>query len=282
MTTSRKLSEQIIDGLRVRYDLPEAQALTRLILEAVCRIELADVVVNKTLHLDAEKEDDIRDIIRRLLNDEPIQHILGFTWFRDRKFKVDRHVLIPRQETEELVELIVKENPEPGLRLLDIGTGSGCIAISLSIEMKTPEVHACDVNAETLEVARLNAQTNKADVNYFCTDILQQFPPVRDLDLIISNPPYVMESEKSGMDRNVLDFEPGEALFVPDDDPLVFYRKITEWSKINLKKGGKLYFEINESLGSEIEDMLRSFQFIDIVITPDINGKERFARACRD
>ena len=212
---------------------------------------------------------------QRLLTGEPIQYILGEAPFYGRSFAVTRDTLIPRNETEELVHRIIKENPAPGLRILDLGTGTGCIPISLALELKSPEVYALDVSAAALEVARKNAAALGAQVEFMEGDLLGKIPAVDPLDLIVSNPPYVPLRDQAEMHANVLNFEPHLALFVPDEDPLLFYRAIGVWGQQLLKSGGKLYLEIYENLADKLVQLLQSLGYEHVQVHQDLNGKNR-------
>ncbi|WP_339757229.1 peptide chain release factor N(5)-glutamine methyltransferase [Algoriphagus aquimarinus] len=213
----------------------------------------------------------------RLKTGEPIQYIMGKGPFYGREFFVSSATLIPRNETEELVHMIIKENPKAGLRILDIGTGTACIPISLALEMNIPEVFAVDISEQALEIAAQNAKALGAKVTFTNCDILTQTPEVSELDILVSNPPYIPEQEKSEMHRNVLDFEPELALFVSNDDPLIFYREIAEKGKQLLKSGGKLYFEINEKYGKEVAELMQKLGYSEVQVLKDLNGKERIA-----
>jgi release factor glutamine methyltransferase len=227
--------------------------------------------------------DEIRfhDYIKRLLQSEPIQYLFNEAYFMGNVFFVNEHTLIPRPETEELVQLIVKENTSTsGLRILDIGTGSGCIPISLSLLLPNNEYFAIDISTEALNVATLNAKKMEAKVQFLNVDILKPNSnemPTQKLDVIVSNPPYVLDEEKSMMQRNVLDFEPHLALFVPNDDALLFYNRILQFSKLNLKPFGRVFFEINETKGNEILALFEKHHFYDAEIRNDFNNKARFA-----
>ncbi|WP_425636752.1 peptide chain release factor N(5)-glutamine methyltransferase [Algoriphagus yeomjeoni] len=213
----------------------------------------------------------------RLKTGKPIQYIMGKGPFYGRDFFVSAATLIPRNETEELVHLIIKENPKAGLRILDIGTGTGCIPISLALEMNNPEVYALDISEEALKIAIQNAEALGAKVAFSTCDILKQTPDVSDLDILVSNPPYIPEREKTDMHRNVLDFEPGLALFVSNEDPLIFYRTIAKKGKHLLKSGGKLYFEINEKYGIQVAELMNELGYTEVKVLRDLNGKERMA-----
>jgi release factor glutamine methyltransferase len=211
----------------------------------------------------------------RLLTGEPIQYILGEAPFYGRSFAVTRDTLIPRNETEELVHRIIKENPKPGLRILDLGTGTGCIPISLALELKSPKVYALDVSAAALKIAQQNATALGAQVEFMEGNLLGQIPAVDPLDLIVSNPPYVPLCDQAEMHANVLNFEPHLALFVPDKDPLLFYRAIGKWGQQLLKSGGKLYLEIYENLADELIQLLLSQGYEHLQVHQDLNGKNR-------
>lgn len=211
----------------------------------------------------------------RLLTGEPIQYILGEAPFYGRNFSVTRDTLIPRNETEELVHRILKENPTPGLRVLDLGTGTGCIPITLALELKDPEVYALDVSVEALEVARKNAAHLGANVQFLRGDLLAEIPNLALFDVLVSNPPYVPLRDQVEMHVNVLNFEPHLALFVPDEDPLLFYRAIGNWGQQLLKTGGKLYLEIYENLADELVQLLQSLDYTQVKVHEDLNGKNR-------
>ena len=259
-----------------QYSTEEAENLVNWLLEHHLGLRRVDM-----MHF--LKEDDLPEALKldfqRLKSGEPIQYVLGKGPFYGREFLVNEHTLIPRNETEELVHLILKENPQAGLKILDIGTGTGCIPISLDLEMKSPEIYGIDISGKALEVARKNGELLKSNVSFQKCDILTQMPNVRELDILVSNPPYVPEADKSEMHRNVLDFEPELALFVPDKDPLLFYRVIGEKGKQLLKPGGKLYFEIHEKFGSEVAELLTSLGYQEVKVIKDLNGKERIASA---
>jgi len=211
----------------------------------------------------------------RLLTGEPIQYILGEAPFYGRNFIVTRDTLIPRNETEELVHRIIKENPKSGLRVLDLGTGTGCIPITLALELQAPEVYALDVSLAALEVARKNAAQLGAQVQFLEGDLLGATPNLDLFDVLVSNPPYVPFRDQEEMHANVLNFEPHVALFVPDEDPLLFYRAIGSWGQQLLKKGGKLYLEIYEHLSEELVQLLQSMGYTQVNVHQDLNGKNR-------
>jgi release factor glutamine methyltransferase len=219
--------------------------------------------------------------IHRLSLHEPIQYIIGETEFLGLKFKVDEHVLIPRPETEELVQWLlddIRESKNPSnLKILDIGTGSGCIAISLAKNLPNAEIFALDISEKALKTAKENAGLNKVKVNFIQADILNLEALAGKFDIIVSNPPYVREMEKTEMHRNVLENEPDLALYVKDTDPLIFYKKITKLAEESLIKEGNLYFEINQYLANETEEILKNFGF-KTGLKKDIFGNYRMLR----
>jgi len=227
----------------------------------------------------------LNNILERLLKHEPVQYVLGIADFCGLKFKVDKNVLIPRPETEELVYLAKKylksinqKSTNQKSRILDIGTGSGCIAISLKKNIPDAEVFATDISEEALNVAKENARINHVEINFFQDDILNSkiVNQKSKFKIIVSNPPYITEKEKALMDKNVLEFEPQQALFVADDDPLKYYKAIAQFAKINLKENGKLFLELNEQFACQTSELLAQVGFANIQIINDMQGKERF------
>ena len=247
-----RITTYIRQSLQDIYPPEEVKALSMLICCDMLGLDALDIYMGKDIILSECKQRELENIIFRLQKNEPIQYIRGFAEFCGRKFKVAPGVLIPRPETAELVELIVKENP--GARhLLDIGTGSGCIAISLDKRLPDADVEAWDISEEALAIARTNNEELESRVLFRQRDVLSDdWEKSPSFDVIVSNPPYVTEAEKDEMEANVLDWEPALALFVPDDDPLRFYRRIATLGRELLLPEGKLYFEINRAFGREI------------------------------
>ena len=270
--SARKLYTQYRDALQNLYPKEEAENLTLMLLEEFLGLRKKDVLMDAVITVVPPA---LPDAIKILLTGKPIQHVFGDAPFYGRFFKVSPKVLIPRNETEELVDFVIKRHKGKN-RLLDIGTGTACIAITLALELPESEVFALDISQDALKVGRENAAKLKASVIFYRGNVLTEPLPVSDLDIIISNPPYVRESEKSFMNANVLDHEPHLALFVKDEDPLVFYRAIAGKGRQHLKKGGHLYFEINEALGKEMKVLLESLGYLDVCIEQDLNGKDRF------
>jgi len=264
------------------YPVLEIQGFTRIIFEVVCGWSFTEQAVRKHEKILISDFEKIKSIILRLKNFEPIQYILGETEFYGLKLAVNPFVLIPRPETEELVQWIIKSQLPVNCKILDIGTGSGCIALALKSELKNAEVFGVDISESALEVARQNAITNNLDVDFFQIDILnwEKFE-WETFDIIVSNPPYIRESEKKLIHANVINHEPASALFVADSNPLVFYRSIAIFAKKYLPNKGLLFFEINENLSSEMKKMLIDSGFSEIEIRKDINSKNRMV-CCRN
>ncbi len=270
--------EQLKSGLAGVAEPQEVQAMIRVICEDVFNYDQVDVALRQESELPEFAQERIADIISRLQRHEPLQYIVGSARFHGHKFKVTPATLIPRPETAQLVDMIVDENTAPDLRVLDMGTGSGCIAISLARALKFPQVDALDISRDALAVARENAQALKVKVRFFESDMLAPQPDGR-YDIIVSNPPYICWSERESMDRNVKDYEPGQALFVPDNDPLLFYKAIVPYAARSLEHGGRFYLEINQRFGNEIKRLLEDNGFDEVRIIEDSFGKVRFAAA---
>lgn len=275
----QNIVRNIGEKLEEIYPEQEIQSIVRLIIHHVTGKSLPSFLSDKNKKITAEEEVNIRKIVLRLVNGEPLQYILGETEFYGLPFLVNKDVLIPRPETEELVELIINENENKSVKVLDMGTGSGCIAITLAKKLKKATVSAWDISAEALATAVANAQKNAVDIRFQLKDIFSDIDLTDKFDLIVSNPPYVLDSEKKDMLNHVLEYEPHIALFVPDDDPLKFYIRIADIAKDLLNDGGLLYFEINQAKGKEVLQMLRDKGFSDAKLICDISGNDRIIRA---
>lgn len=274
-----KIVAYIRSRLQPYYTAEEVSALLRIVCCDLLGQAPTDYYLGKDIALSPKKEQELEDILQRLSRFEPLQYIEGRTLFLGREFWVAPGVLIPRPETEELVELMLKEIPADA-RILDVGTGSGCIAISLAKELPDALVTAWDVSPEALSVARANARKLQADVRFVECDVLAcQVDEVGLYDVIVSNPPYVTEAEKADMEPNVLQWEPSLALFVPDDDPLRFYRRIAVLGRDMLADGGRLYFEINRAYGREMVEMLRTMGYVGVRVEKDLSQNDRFVIA---
>lgn len=279
MNSIKEIYDQTLEKLSKAYEELEAQHLTRMLLEEYLDCSFEQILTEKQIKYDSASEKLLNDKIEQLLDFIPIQYVMGKAHFFGREFLVNRNVLIPRQETEELINEIIIDNKRSGLEILDIGTGSGCIAIILGLELKNPGLTALDIDIDAIEVARRNAKICNLQMDFVQSDILRMEKLPKKYDIIVSNPPYVTVSEKSKMHQNVLKFEPQIALFVPNEDPLVFYRKIIELASKHLNGGGKLYFEINERFGNELLTLLKKNGCTSSKLIRDLNGKDRILKA---
>ena len=263
------------------YGEGEAKAIARMVYEVRYGLTFTDLCIGKDTQLSADDQAELEEIAQRLERHEPIQYVLAKAEFMGEWYDVEPGVLIPRPETEELVRWIVLK--ETTANILDIGTGSGCIAITLAAMYPKATVTAWDISEKALKVARTNAIRHKVNVLFQQVDILanSQQPKANSYDIIISNPPYICNKEREAMEQNVLDYEPHEALFVPDEDPLLFYRAIAEYGKKALKPDGWLYFEINPLYAEPLRELLHSMSYHDIECKDDQYGKQRMIRARR-
>jgi len=275
--TIRQIKKQIAEQLVSLYDQAEAQQLASLLIEHICKLNKAEQAINATKKVSKEQQQTINDALVQLKNAVPIQYVIGETEFYSRKFFVSEGVLIPRPETEELVHYAINHLPEnKSLDILDIGTGSGIIAISLALEMPNAQVYASDFSDEALQLAKRNANALKANIHFITHDIFTETGVLpQNIDCIISNPPYVRESEKAQMHNNVLQHEPHTALFVKDEDALIYYRRIAEIAKTHLIPNGKIFCEINEALAEETKKCFADSGFGNIFVYKDINNKNR-------
>lgn len=275
--STSSLYKEIINEINL-YEDTERASIALLILEYFFEITNTQILLDTPLNQpDEELLNDLKSCIRAVNNHEPIQYILGETEFYGLAFYVNSNVLIPRPETEELVDLIIKDQPKSGANILDIGTGSGCIAISLAHSLDA-KVSAFDVSEKALEVAKDNALENEVDIEFIKEDILNPKENMEKYDIIVSNPPYVTLSEKALMKDNVLKNEPHLALFVEDDNPLIFYKAISEYALTHLNKGGKLYFEINEQFGYETLELALKLGFSSGEVIKDLAEKDRIVK----
>lgn len=261
------------------YDYEEANSLILILLEHYFKIDRVKMALEPDLRLSESEMLTFHFAVKDLIKNKPIQYVIGKTEFCGLKFKVNENVLIPRPETAEMVYKIVNSQQSTVNRhcsIIDIGTGSGCIAISLAKAFPESQVYALDISEEALKVARENAVNNDVNVSFIHNDILSLNNKIETkFDIIVSNPPYVRELEKAEMHNNVLEWEPHKALFVSDNDPLIFYRSILEFAKTHLKEDGEIWFEINEFLGKEMSDLCHELGFSDVNIYKDFRGKER-------
>ena len=290
-----KTYQQLWQSLTPLYDAGEAQAIVRMVLDVKYGMNLTDIICGKVNELSADKGKELENIVERLSQGEPVQYLLGEADFAGRTFHVEPGVLIPRPETAELCQWIEEDNnsldkeTNAKKRILDICTGSGCIAITLALDVKDSEVEGWDISKEALCIAKDNAK--RLDVKNIKIDyrdalnltkgmngISKSIPDYEKWDVIVSNPPYICEKEKKDMEKNVLEHEPNIALFVPDEAPLRFYRSIAKYAAISLKPGGNLYFEINPIYEKEMREMLEELHFTQIETKEDTFGKKRMMK----
>ncbi len=279
---SLDIYHSLVLRLQPAYGEKEARALARMVVEDVLHLRFTHVIACIIPALDEAQTRLMDSAVERLLRHEPIQYITGHTTFCGLNIRVNKSVLIPRPETEGLVELAASLLPDDcSPTVMDACTGSGCIAITLKHRHPRWQVQACDISAAALDVARSNAQANDTDVTFSQTDILTDTLPPASLDLLVSNPPYVRRSEISAMESNVLDYEPHLALFVSDDDPLVFYRSLARQGKQALRSSGHLAVEVNTALADEAAELLEQHQYNNIRINNDLFGRPRFVTCQR-
>lgn len=271
--------DQFIQQLTPIYDAGEAESFFYLILEAKHQLKRVDLALQPDLVFSVAELETWNLILKQLKKEIPIQYLLGTTHFYGLELEVNSNVLIPRPETEELVDWIVQKSKfkvqNSKFKILDIGTGSGCIAISLAKNLPNAEVFVLDVSEKALATAKRNAELNQVKIQFIHQSILETEDLGQQFDLIVSNPPYIRDLEKHEIKKNVLDNEPHLALFVEDDDALIFYRKISQLAQKNLSLNGQLYFEINQYLGKEMVDLLQEMGFKDTVLRKDIYGNDR-------
>ena len=279
----KRIIKAIKDELGSCYPIGETTALIRIISTEILDIPRSTFILKEDVILTPEQETLLYSTIERLKKHEPIQYIQGFCDFCGLTFKVTQETLIPRPETSELVEWITEEQKgkEKEVKILDIGTGSGCIAITLSDKLPGCNIAAWDISPGALAVAEENNRNNGTEVIFSQVDILAYQPQDEMFGIIVSNPPYIKEKEKKSMEANVLDWEPHTALFVPDNDPLLFYRAIAEKALVMLTPGGALYFEINRAHGAETVEMLQSLGYRKTELRKDLAGNDRMIKAIR-
>jgi len=271
---SKQLFQQLLRNLTTDDSREEKEAILLWLLESKLALSRAEIMAGKKVRADQSLFD---EIVYRLNNHEPLQYILEEGEFYGRKFRVDQSVLIPRPETELLVKIVVDhfQGIKQEIRLLDIGTGSGCIAITLALELPSATVIATDIHSDALGIAKENAKRLTANVQFQIHDILNDTISMGGLDAIVSNPPYILENEKTLLQKRVVEYEPAQALFVPDSNPLLFHRAIAEKARQSLRKGGLLLTEINERLGKDTAALFKSLGYAEVKILKDLSGKDR-------
>ncbi|HVW95011.1 MAG TPA: peptide chain release factor N(5)-glutamine methyltransferase [Mucilaginibacter sp.] len=287
MKTIKEVFEEYKSALTIIYDRNEIEAITLLVINEVLALSKAAIKAFPDKKLNDTEEDRLSSILKELKTGKPVQYILGKTEFYGLTFHVGSSVLIPRPETEELVQWIISSVTEKDIftqSLLDIGTGSGCIAISLKKHLPFLKVAALDISSKALKIAALNSELNQADIEIINADILKSDFKLKSspVDIIVSNPPYVTLKDKAQMHINVNNYEPHSALFVPEENPLVFYKAIADFAAKNLSANGLLFFEINESYGSETKKVVQEAGFNNVELRQDLSGRDRMIKAIRN
>lgn len=281
--TIKEIRLYLKEELEGLYPLHEINAISSIIVKEVLKTPPLHYLALPETPVQKKHVQRISGICRELKKGRPLQYILGYTEFYNCTILVDQNTLIPRPETEELTDLIIKENRGFTGAVLDAGTGSGCIAIALAINLPGTTVTGFDISEGAIRKAVENASLNNAHVTFHVADMFNPGPLLfRDTDIIVSNPPYIRESEKRQMSENVLNYEPHEALFVPDSDPLIFYRAIIELASRILVPRGKVYFEINEAMGKQLSELLLTSGFAFVEIIKDLNNKERIIKGIKN
>lgn len=268
--------------LEPHYPAEEVRQFVAMTFEEVLEYSRIDMILKLDDKVSPEKVRELKSVVKRLKNHEPIQYILGKVRFFGVPLSVNEHVLIPRPETEELVKWIFDEHIGKEIEIMDVCSGSGCIAIALASLMKGATVYGVDKSVEALNLASTNSTASKNAVDFFHFDVLKQESfGFMKFDVMVSNPPYVLQTEKRLMAENVLNYEPHMALFVEGDDPLLFYRRIVDLAEGHLNKGGTLYFEINEAFGAEVKSLLLDRNYSEVELRKDLNGRDRMVRGIK-
>lgn len=285
----KHVEQEFLDHLTHLYDPQEIKELFIWCAEDTLHLSRSEVMTQNNRELNIDETNRFKTILTALAKGEPIQYSLGYAWFYGMKLKVNEAVLIPRPETEELVALIINEIKSGNVQavnsqayILDIGTGSGCIPVALKKKIPTAQVWTLDISTKALAIAQVNAKNEEASIHFIEGDILNSgiLFPQQKFDIIVSNPPYIPPSEKSAMHENVLNYEPHLALFISEENPLLFYENIAIFAKEHLNSGGKLYFEINRRFGEELKQYLEKQGFREVNVHQDINGADRMI-SCR-
>jgi len=278
--TLRRMRASIVERLTPVTDAREAASMADIVLEDCLGVKRIDLVLNPDRTVTDDTVAAVDRIVTRVVAGEPIQYVLGVAWFHGLRLAVAPGVLIPRPETSQLVDIIVDDaGDRSDLRVLDVCTGSGAIAVALGRSLRFPVLTAVDISAGALDIARRNFTALNVEAGVIAMDVLKASLPDGPFDIVVSNPPYIDESERTGIDRRVLDHEPAQALFVPDNDPLVFYRRITSDAVGRMSSGGRLYFEINPRHAEETADLVRHAGFINVECRLDFVGRKRFVTA---
>ena len=282
--TIQQSYKQLLFQLYEMYGDREAANIADIVIENITGFKKVDRLINKQFPLNEEQLQLLNDYTNELLKHKPVQYVLNEVWFAGMKLYVDENVLIPRPETEELVEWIVKtvaSRKSQVASILDIGTGSGCIPVALKKKLLSVEVHALDISEEALTVAKRNAVIQQTEIKFHLLNILDRnlWKQLPKFDIIVSNPPYVTQGEASSMQKNVLQYEPHLALFVDDEDAMKFYKAIAEFGLYHLNNNGQIFFEINEMMGKQICDLLNQYRYLNIELKKDLQNKDRMIKA---
>jgi release factor glutamine methyltransferase len=281
--TIKDIRRYMAKELKDIYPVPEINSITNIVIKTIISINTLHQLYNQDMRISTEQSGRIISVCKELKTGKPLQYVLGETIFYDCVIKVNSSTLVPRPETEELVDIIIRENKDFQGNLFDFGTGSGCIAIALAANMPRSVVVGIDISKDAIRIARENAIINNVSVSFCEGDIFNfDYKGVNKAGIIVSNPPYVRNSEKQLMDKNVLEFEPHNALFVSDYDPLKFYKAILGIAEKMLIPGGKIYFEINEALGKSMIKLFKSSGYSEIIIIRDLNSKERMIKGTKN
>lgn len=282
MKNSKDLFDELVSKIRIKEDNREIEAIALVALSESFGITRIQILSGAEIMWSQEQQEKLDEIVERVNDYEPVQYVIGCTEFFGRQFFVDNSVLIPRPETEELVQHLLEDIPsiprEKALRILDIGTGSGCIPVTIAAELPGVAVMATDVSEKALTIARKNVVANQVEVQLLMHDILKQPLPFRNLDIVVSNPPYIPHSERSTLNPSVVNYEPHLALFVADSDPLIFYKAIFEKSAHALSRKGMVMVEIHEKYGSDVASLLSATGFVNVEIVKDLSGKDRIVK----
>jgi release factor glutamine methyltransferase len=279
----KTLREFIKNELSGLYPVREIESMSRILFEELTQIPRSQLNLDPSRTIDTEQVQQVREAVDQIRRHKPIQYVLGYADFYGMRFRVTPAVLIPRPETEELVQWVVEDNRDRQVRILDVGTGSGCIAVALKKSLPGATVFATDISLKALEIAAANAELNQAEIHFLRHDVGSPYIEnvMGELDIMVSNPPYIPFSEKESMHPNVTGFEPPEALFVPDRHLLKFYSLIAQAGHQFLVDGGRLYFEIHEKFGARVVSLLRDHGYGKITLRQDINGKDRMINCLR-
>ncbi|WP_010136693.1 peptide chain release factor N(5)-glutamine methyltransferase [Ochrovirga pacifica] len=278
--TLATFKQELYTQLESHYPKTELDSFFNILLQDILGISKIDAILSPQLSIPEQQSHQLMTILQGLTEQQPIQHLIGFIEFMDLKFNVNSHVLIPRPETEELIRWIIEDfTPQQKTEILDIGTGTGCIPICLAKNLRNAHITTIDVSEKAIETAKINATKNKVQVHFLHQNILTTSNLPQQYDVIVSNPPYVRNLEKKKMQKNVLNYEPHLALFVEDNNPLIFYKKIAELALTSLKPKGILYFEINQYLGKETVDLLYHLGFKNVELRKDVFGNYRMTKA---